>query len=149
MDPNALSPALPASDIDSLSRSLEEAQVSLMRLLTLHKELSKRLGAAALLSHAKTDSQKHVHVSVLQSPEVPLACPSAWQYRTPSPIRSSESSHSRIWSVTTCRSPIVSEFKEPKPRRTGWGVCVVLLGVLLLWIVLWSAERLRSSLVVI
>lgn len=148
MDGNALSPALPSSEIDQLSHSLEEAQVSLMRLLMLHKELSKRLGAAALLSQAKAEAQKHVHVSVLQSPEVAIKSPSSWQYHTPSPIRSSETSHSRVWSVTSC--PYVAEFQEPRQKRGGgWGLLAVLLGVLLLWVVLWSAQRLRSSLVVI
>jgi len=148
MELNALSPALPSSDIDQLSHSLEEAQVSLMRLLALHKELSKRLGAAALLSQAKAESQKHVHVSVLQSPEVALQSPSSWQYHTPSPIRSAEACHSRVWSVTTCHSPFVGELQGQR-RRGGWGLLAVLLGVLLLWVVLYGAERLRSSLVVI
>lgn len=143
MDSNALSER---REMEELSESLEEAQTSLMKLVSIHKELSKRLGAATMLSQAKSEAQKHVEVSILQSPEAVLTSPSSWRYQTPSP---QTRPHSRVWSMTTCHSPLVSDFSPRKPEAPcECSLLLVLLVVVLLWVFLGAAERLRSCLVV-
>lgn len=150
MDPNALLTENEEErvQIEAFGRSVKDVKATLIHLLAVEKELSKRLDSLTFLHNAKTEARKHVHVSVLDGDSFSFASPSSWKFRTPSPAQT-RSSHHRVWSVTTTHSPAVSEFHAPV-AKSGRGWCcfsaLVLLSVCAMLAILW---RLRASLVVV